>query len=197
MWVAAAGYMQGRFHGSGVLAQASWGHAHHHSTTRSWCAVSNAPGMTAGLAPLPRGMRLRLARLHAAVRHRRLDIALAAGADPWSDAALFARAARLGSWPARRSVAAGLVQLVALATYRWPASSFRNVRHRAVLDQRESLLALADRLDQPAPMEIAVVARLALLVSDRRSPVYVGGIDSVSLAEVTAGCARSLRKRAG
>ena len=25
MWVAAAGYMQGRFHGSGVLAQASWG----------------------------------------------------------------------------------------------------------------------------------------------------------------------------
>jgi hypothetical protein len=151
--------------------------------------------MAAGLPPLPRGMSLRLARLRAVVRHRGLDIALAAGADPWSDGALLARAARLASWRERRKVAGGLLQLVALATHGWPASSFRNVRHAAVLDQRESLLALADRLDQPAPMEIAVVARLALLISDRRSPVYVGGRDRASLAEVTATCAQALRER--
>jgi hypothetical protein len=157
--------------------------------------MSYAPAMAAGLSPLPRGMSRQLVRVRAAVRHRRLDIALAAGADPWSDGALLARAARLGSWAERRKVAAGIAQLVALATHRWPASSFRNVRHRAVLDQRESLLALADRLDQPAPVEIAVVARLALLVSDRRSPVYIGGRDPVSLAEVTAGCTRTLRER--
>jgi hypothetical protein len=128
------------------------------------------------------------------VQHRRLDIALATGADPWSDGALLVRAARLASWPERRKMAGGLLQLVALATQDCPGSSFRNVRHGAVLDQRESLLALADRLDQPAPMEIAVVARLALLISDRRSPVYVGGRDPASLAEVIARCAHTLRE---
>lgn len=157
--------------------------------------MSSAPAMAAGLSPLPRGMSRRLARVRAAVRHRRLDIALAGGADPWSDGALLARAARLGSWAERRKVAAGIAQLVALATHRWPASSFRNVRHRAVLDQRQSLFALADRLAQPAPMEIAVVAQLALLVSDRKSPVYVGGRDPARLAEVTANCAQILRER--
>ena len=44
-------------------------------------------------------------------------------------------------------------------------------------------------------MEIAVVAQLALLVSDRKSPVYVGGRDPAGLAEVTANCARILRER--
>lgn len=157
--------------------------------------MSYAPAMAGGLSPLPRGMSRRLARVRAAVRHRRLDTALAAGADPWSDGALLARAARLGSWTERRKVAADLAQLVALATHRWPASSFRNVRHRAVLDQRQSLFALADRLAQPAPMEIAVVAELALLVSDRKSPVYVGGRDPAGLAELTARCAQALRER--
>lgn len=157
--------------------------------------MSTAPAMTAGLPPLPSGMSLRLARVRAAVRHRRLDVALAAGADPWSNAALLARAERLGSWPERRRVAAGLAHLVALATHGWPASSFRNVRQRAVLDQRESLFALADRLDQPAPMDIAVVAELALLVADPRSPVYVGGRNPAGLAELTARCAQTLRER--
>jgi hypothetical protein len=157
--------------------------------------MSFAPAMAAGLSPLPRGMSRRWARVRAVVRHRGLDIALAAGADPWSDGALLARAARLGSWPERRKVAAGLSQLVALATHRWPASSFRYIRHRAILDQRQSLFALADRLAQPAPMEIAVVAQLALLVSDRKSPVYVGGRDPAGVAEVTARCAQTLRER--
>src|SRR5215208_1059838 len=105
--------------------------------------MSYAPAMAAGLPQFPRGMSRRLARVRAAVRHRPLDIALAAGADPWSDGALLARGARLGSWAERRKVSAGIAQLVALATHRWPASSFRTIRHRAVLDQRQSLFALA------------------------------------------------------
>ena len=154
--------------------------------------MSAAAPMAAG--PLPRGVRRRSTRLRATIRHRRLDVALAEGADPWSDGALLARAARLGSWPERRKVAASLAQLVALATHRWPASSFRNVRHRAVLEQRQSLFALADRLAQPAPIDIAVVAQLALLVSDRRSPVYVGGRDPAGLAEVTARCTEAMTR---
>ena len=152
--------------------------------------------MTAGLSPLPRGLRRRLARLRAAVRHRRLDIALAAGADPWSDGALLARAARLASWPERRRVAAGVVQLVAQATHRSPPLSLRSVRHDAVLAQRESLLALAERLGQPAPVEIAVVAQLAVLVADPGSPAYVGGSEPAGLAELTARCAHALEERA-
>jgi hypothetical protein len=156
--------------------------------------MSAATPMASGLSPLPRGVRRQSARLRATVRHRRLDVALAQGADPWSDGALLARAGRLGSWPGRCKVAASLAQLVALATHGWPASSFRNVRHHAVLEQRESLLALADRLAQPAPIDIAVVARLALLVSDRRSPAYVGGRDPASLAEVAARCTEAIAR---
>ena len=157
--------------------------------------MSSAPAMTAGLSPLPRGLRRRLARLRAAVRHRRLDIALATGADPWSDGALLARAARLASWPERRRVAAGVVQLVAQATHRSPTLSLRNVRRDVVLAQRESLLALAERLCQPAPVELTVVAQLAVLVSDPGSPAYVGGREPAGLAELTARCAYALGER--
>jgi hypothetical protein len=66
------------------------------------------------------------------------------------------------------------------------------VRHRVVLEQRESLIALAERLFQPAPVAVAVVAQLALLVSDSSSPAYAGGIDPASLAEVTGRCLRSV-----
>ena len=90
-------------------------------------------------------------------------------------------------------MAAGLAELVALATHQWPASPYRNIRHHVVLDQRDSLFAFADLLDQPAPLEIAVVARLALLLSERTSPVYVGGRDPDALPVVLAGCAQALR----
>ena len=53
-----------------------------------------------------------------------------------------------------------------------------------VLEQRESFAALAERVFQPAPVDVAVVAQLALLLSDSSSPVYAGGRDPGSLAEV-------------
>jgi hypothetical protein len=64
-----------------------------------------------------------------------------------------------------------------------------------VLAQRESLLALAERLGQPAPLEVAVVAQLAVLVSDPGSPAYVGGREPAGLAELTARCAHALGER--
>ena len=64
--------------------------------------------------------------------------------------------------------------------------------HRVVLEQRESLIALAERLFQPAPVKVAVVAQLALLLSDPSSPAYAGGRDPGSLAEVTTRCLHSV-----
>jgi len=154
--------------------------------------MSYAPPLTAGISPIPRGVSYRWARLRAYAQHRRLDKALAEGADPWGDGVLLARAARLGSWAERRKVAADLAHLVALATHRWPASPYHDIRHRLVLDHRDSLFAFADRLDQPAPLDIAVVAQLALLIADRHSPVYVAGRDPAGLVNLIARCAQAL-----
>ena len=66
------------------------------------------------------------------------------------------------------------------------------VRQRPVLEERKTLVALADRLDHPQPVEVAVVAQLRALVSDSASPVYEGGADPARIAEVTADCLERL-----
>ena len=131
-------------------------------------------------------------RIRACVRRPRLDASLAQGTDPWTAGELLLRAARLVSVAERRKVAAGLVTLVALAEHRLPPSSYLMVRHRVVLEERESLLSLAERLGRPAPFEVAVVAQLALLPSDASSPGYVGGRDPGRLAEIMARCVHSV-----
>jgi hypothetical protein len=143
----------------------------------------------AGIALLPRSVAgRRLVSIRAYRRRPQLDAALALGADPWSAPELMVRASRLGTLSERRKVAAGLHALVALAARRRRASSFVEVRHRVVLEQRESLIALAECLFQPAPVKVAVVAQLALLLSDSSSPVYAEGSDPGGLAEVTTRC---------
>lgn len=155
--------------------------------------MSRAVSMPAGVSSLPRGAVGRgSARMRAGVRRRQLDAALAQGADPWSAGDLLVRAARLGSWPERRRLAAGIARLLELAAHQWPTSRHLQIRHRVVLENRNSLFALADRLEQPAPVEIAVVARLSLLLSDGSSPVYEGGRDPAALAEVTAECVHAI-----
>jgi hypothetical protein len=129
----------------------------------------------------------RLARVRACLRHLRLDAALSRGADPWSTGELMARAAQLGSLRHRRKVKAKLVAVVKLAEYHRSGSSYL-VWHRVVLEQRESLLALAERLGQLEPVEVAVAAQLSLLVSDPASPVYAGASDPGGLSKVTARC---------
>ena len=70
------------------------------------------------------------------------------------------RAERLGSLTERRNIAAGLRSLVEFAEYQRSVSHYLVVRPRPLLEERETLVALADRLDHPQPVEVAVVAQL-------------------------------------
>jgi hypothetical protein len=132
------------------------------------------------------------ARSRHLLRRFQLDRALARGVNPWSDAELMLRASRLGSLAERRRLAVGLMELVSLAEHQRRSSPHFTVRQKVVIEQRELLLALADRLGEPAPVAVPVVARIALLLSDPSSPVYQGGSHPRGLAEVTVRCLQSL-----
>jgi hypothetical protein len=145
------------------------------------------------ISPLPSSVVGRwLVRVRARRRRAELDAALAQGADPWTAPELMSRASRLGSLSERRKVGARLYALVAAARRQRRASPFLEVRHRVVLDQGDALIALAQRLLRPAPVDVAVVAQLALLLRDPSSPVYAGGRDPEGLAEVTSRCLASV-----
>jgi hypothetical protein len=147
----------------------------------------------AGVSRLPRSWAgRRRAGIRARLRRFQLDDALAQGADPWSTAELMVRASRLSSLSERRKLAEGLLELVSLAEHRRRPSPYAPVRHRVVLEERESLLVLAERLGQPAPVDVAVVAQLALLLSHPASPAYQGGDPPQALAEVTIRCLQCL-----
>ena len=154
-------------------------------------AMSPAPSMT--VARLPRNWTgWWRAGIRARLRRRQLDDALARGADPWSTAELMVRASRLSSLTERRMLSAGLLELVSIAERQRRSGPHMGVRHQVVLEQRDSLLALAERLGQPAPVDVAVVAQIALLLSDPSSPVFQGGKRPQGLATVTARCLQSL-----
>ena len=141
----------------------------------------------AGIGALPRGeVGWRVARIRAALRRRRVDAALAQGADPWSAGVLAVRAVRLGSHTERRKLAAGLTALVDLAAFQ------QLVRHQLVLEHEESLRALAERIGQLEPVDVAVVAQLELLLTDPGSPVYRRGSAPHRLAELTSRCLDSV-----
>jgi hypothetical protein len=150
------------------------------------------------VARFPRRRLTRQAvRLRARLRRRRLDAALAAGADPWSAADLMLRASRLSSRPVRQETAAALEALVLFAEHNrrvLPSSQKRvfapclQIRCEVVREQRETLLALAARLREPEPVSVAVAATLAWLAQDASSPVFVGGTPPTGMAETTARC---------
>jgi len=145
--------------------------------------------MSQRIGALPRSaLGWRLAGLRARVRRRGLDAALARGADPWSTGELVVRAAQLSSPAERRKVSAGLISLLELAAFHRRRSTYLMVRHELVLEHEEPLRALAERLAQPEPVDVAVVAQLELLLTDPTSPVYTGGGDPHRLAEVTSRC---------
>ena len=150
--------------------------------------MSNEPTQL-GIGALPRGaVEWRLAQIRVALRRRRLDAALAQGADPWSARELMVRATKLGSYAERRKIAAGLTALLDLASIQQRGSWHHLVRHQLVLEHQESLRALAERLGQIEPVDVAVVAQLELLLTDPASPVYRRGSDPHRLAEVTSRC---------
>ena len=153
--------------------------------------------MTNGVGALDRGVLGRhLSRVRARVHGRELDAALADGQDPWSSSELMVRASWLCSLPERRKLATALAGLVVFAEQRRPpppsASPYFRVRYDVVLEQRDALLVLAERLREPAPVEVAVVAQLALLVWDESSPVYADGKHPAGVGEVAAQCLHAL-----
>lgn len=149
------------------------------------------PSSSDGIARLPRSVIARqLARMRAALRHGNLDAALAVGQDPWSAADLMVRASALSSFAMQTRLAASLEQLVDAAEL-LPVS--RYIRTRTVLTHRESLLALASRLRELAPVEVAVAARLSKLVWDQASPAYQAGDPGPLFAEVIARSVHVLR----
>jgi hypothetical protein len=133
-------------------------------------------------------------KLRAALRRRRLDAALAAGADPWSAADLMLRASRLTSLTGRREIASALEELVALAAQNRAVSPYIRIRCGAVLEQRDILLELAAELRQPGPVSVTVVATLAWLALEESSPVYVGGTPPAGVAETAVRCDAAVRR---
>lgn len=147
--------------------------------------------MSAGIGRFPRsGLARMVARTRAWTRRAQLDAMLAAGRDPWSSAPLAWRAAQLASLPERRKLATGLDNVVCRADQGVP--SYPRIRRQEVIGQRERLLRLAGRLREPAPMPVAAVARLALLVCSGDSPLYVRGRPAELVDAVVIGCLDAL-----
>jgi hypothetical protein len=129
----------------------------------------------------------RLSALRARLAAARLDLELANGADPWSSTELMCRAARVSSLVERRKLAAGLEGLVHVAAAKRPMFSVGvPVRRELVIDYVEELLMVAERLRELEPLDVSLLAELAFLVRDGRSPVYVGGRPPYELTRVTA-----------
>lgn len=84
------------------------------------------------------------------------------------------RAAQLAALRTRRRVADSLRRLVRHAELPAPArlGSAVPVCRRSVLRWREGLLGLAERLDDPAPVNPCGVARALVLLTDGGSPLY-------------------------
>src|SRR5215469_16404634 len=108
------------------------------------------------------GLRLRV-HLHRARLDRQLADGLAAEA--FHDRAL--RATQLAGMPTRRQVARSLRRLVENAERPTGVvvSAAVPVRRRSVLAWREALLGLAERLEQPVPLDPCGVARALILLT--------------------------------
>jgi hypothetical protein len=119
---------------------------------------------------------------------------LASGVDPWSDAELVIRAAELSELQARRGLAKALEKIVTTAESPRPEPAMRcvRVRRRAVLEQRERLLMLAAHVRAPAPVAVAALARLRLLLGEASSPIYRGGAPADGLATAVHQCVAGL-----
>ena len=158
------------------------------------------PPTRAGVAPLPGTVVGRkLARLRAWLHRSRLDAALASGVDPWSEPELVIRAAQLSALQTRRGLAEALEKLVTTAESPRPEPATRciRLRRRAVLEQRECLLTLADHIQAPAPVAVTVLARVRLLLGDSSSPIYRGGAPAEDLATVVNDCLAGLDPSTG
>jgi len=123
-----------------------------------------------GRGPRPRlGLRLRVL-LH----RRRLDRELADGCPPEASPQRAVRAQQLAAPATGRELARYLRELVVRAER--PRVGLLDptvpVVRDVVLPRREALLGLAERLEQPVPLNPCGVARVLLLLSDGAGPLY-------------------------
>lgn len=102
------------------------------------------------------------------------------------------RAAELSSLSTRTRLAASLEALVDFAALQ-PVSPF--IRSRVVLLHRQALLDFASRLRELPPVEVAVVARLAVLVWNQGSPAFQAGDPPSRFSEAIASCIHVLRSK--
>jgi hypothetical protein len=173
-------------------------------TARLVDRIRGSAAVIVAVARFPRRVLTRQAtRLSVRLRRRRLDAALAGGADPWGAADLMLRASRLSSLPERQRIAAELEALVLIAEHDRaalpcsqprPLSPCLRIRRGVVLEQRDGLLELAARLREPAPMSVPVVATLAWLARDEASPVFVGGNPPAGAAATVARCGSAVTR---
>jgi hypothetical protein len=134
------------------------------------------PAMAGGVARLPRSaVRRRLLRMRTGARTAELDEALAAGADPWGDPLLLARACDLVRRDRRMELADALERVVWASVGGGSPSLGVRLRRHEVYGEREGLITLAEVLRAPPPVAVPVLATLTLLVTDGASPLYVAG----------------------
>lgn len=116
------------------------------------------------------GMRLRARR-----QRNRLDGQLAAGVTPNTLTPLGLRAVQLHSPATRARLANALVEAVGEARRGEPMNIRRRPQRAEVRGEAEALLALASRLRESTPIDVRGAAKVALLVNDRKSPLYRPG----------------------
>jgi hypothetical protein len=123
--------------------------------------------------PADHGIRL---RLRVWSERERLDAALAAGVDPNADPALARRAHQLTGPSTRRAMAGTVRKLLDAAEEppsAWaPEGPRPPVQRASILDARDELLALAERLDEPTDLSPKAAALFGLMAWDSGSPLY-------------------------
>ena len=104
-----------------------------------------------------------------------LDERLARGADPESDPLLCRRAAQLSSPATRRELADALERDLREVRSTWSLTARLPLRRAAVRECADDMLALAHRLRDDRPIDVAGAAMVARLIFDGTSPLYRDG----------------------
>jgi hypothetical protein len=111
-----------------------------------------------------------------------LDERLAHSADPMSDPLLGRRAAQLCSRSTRAELAGTLERALYDARSTWSLSARLPLRRRALRECADEVLAVARRLRDAKPIDVAGAAMVARLVFDGTSPLYRDGAVSLRFA---------------
>jgi hypothetical protein len=104
-----------------------------------------------------------------------LDERLANGANPDTDPLLTRRAAQLTTRSTRTSLADGLESALAEARKPWTMSARLPLRRAEIRACADDIVALAARLRDDEPIDVAGAAMAASLVFDGTGPIYHDG----------------------